>query len=214
MRRFFVGVLLVGIVAGTVVGQGPIRRLLFPRQAAKVERTRSVQRSFAPVQVFSDPAPVYAPPQVCYGPDCHVAAPPVIVAAPQVSETTVVSTAKPAGTLSTVTHLSADEVVRGRGFRAEFRKAIREARKQGTISIREASQLRVASCSAAFCRQVKSLAVIEMRFTGTLPDDVPVNTDGTIDIEQVTFDWSQLVPIIRAILELLVEFGIIGGGEA
>jgi len=100
------------------------------------------------------------------------------------------------------------EVV-GSSFRKGLRKALPEAVKSGAITRQEATTIRLASLSPAFRQRAKTLGAIQMTMSGV---DVPIDANGMVDIDAIPWETATLdqwIAFIRAILELLREFGLL-----
>jgi hypothetical protein len=95
-------------------------------------------------------------------------------------------------------------------FRKSLVKAIAEARKKGTINLRDSVKLRVATLSPAFLERAQELAVTQVAFSGIESSDVPMDADGVIQVEGINWEGlaaflEKLVPLILALLK---AFGV------
>jgi hypothetical protein len=95
-------------------------------------------------------------------------------------------------------------------FRKTLAKAIADARKKGTINLRDAVKLRVAMMSPAFIERAKELAVTQVAFSGIESEDVPIDADGAIEVDGINWEGlavflEKLVPLILALLK---AFGV------
>ena len=100
------------------------------------------------------------------------------------------------------------EVV-GSSFRKGLRKALPEAVKSGAITRQQANTIRLASLSPAFREKAKTLGAIQMTMSGV---DVPLDANGIVDVDQIPWEVATLpqwIEFIKAILEMLREFGIL-----
>lgn len=95
-------------------------------------------------------------------------------------------------------------------FRTELVEAIKEARKEGKINIREAIRLRLATLSPAFVERAKQLAVTQMVFSGEAPDAIPYDENGKVEVNRI--NWEGLGEFLKVLLplllELLIAFGV------
>ena len=107
-----------------------------------------------------------------------------------------------------------ETVERLRGpFRMELLKAMRQARRQGTLSRRDFRVLFRSSYSPSFLREAEELALTQMAFSDS--ENVPRKDDGSIDRAEV--EWGDgsflefLIAFLPYLIQLLIDFGIIGG---
>jgi hypothetical protein len=95
-------------------------------------------------------------------------------------------------------------------FRKSLVKAIADARKKGTINLRDAVKLRVAMMSPAFVERAQELAVTQVAFSGIESADVPIDADGMVQVEGINWEGLALFleKLIPLILSLLKAFGV------
>lgn len=95
-------------------------------------------------------------------------------------------------------------------FRKSLIKAIADARKKGTINLRDAVKLRVATLSPAFIERAQELAVTQVAFSGIESSDVPMDADGVVQVEGINWEGLALFleKLIPLILSLLKAFGV------
>jgi len=94
-------------------------------------------------------------------------------------------------------------------LRRAFLQAVRDARKAGTITAKDAVTLRVSSFSPAFMDQGEQVAVTPMVMSGG-DEALPMSADGTID--RASIPWGNfgafLQKLLPIILELIKLFGL------
>ena len=94
-------------------------------------------------------------------------------------------------------------------LRRAFLQAVRDARKAGTITAKDAVTLRVSSFSPAFMQQVEQVAVTQMVMSGG-DEALPMSADGSID--RASIPWGNfgafLQKLLPIILELIKLFGL------
>ena len=104
----------------------------------------------------------------------------------------------------------ASEVAEEGSFKSALIKGITAARKSGSITLLQALRLRVACFSPAFVERAQELAVVQITFSGQSSDAVPVNNDGSINVEGI--NWDGLIKFMEAFIPLLITllkaFGI------
>lgn len=95
-------------------------------------------------------------------------------------------------------------------FRKSLIKAISDARKKGTINLRDAVKLRVATLSPAFMERAQELAVTQVAFSGIESENVPMDADGMVQVEGINWEGLALFleKLIPLILSLLKAFGV------
>lgn len=94
------------------------------------------------------------------------------------------------------------------GFKKAFRQAIRKARVEEKITVKDALRLQMAITSPAFAKVAEDIAILELMSRDVV---LPVDTDGNIQREVV--DWLTILEILITlmpyILELLTEWGVL-----
>lgn len=88
------------------------------------------------------------------------------------------------------------------GFQLALVKAVKESRKKGEMSNRQALRLRVAMLSPAFRKQAEDLAVTQMAFSGT-DDPLPRGEDGKIN--RAGIDWDNLLVFLEKLLPFILQ---------
>lgn len=83
------------------------------------------------------------------------------------------------------------------GFQKAVFNAVREARKAGTISVREAMRVRAAVCLANIGRECQSLAETELE----------AEFGGLIDWDN--FDVEKFAQLVAVVLQILAAFGVL-----
>lgn len=101
----------------------------------------------------------------------------------------------------------ADVSLRRDPFREEVVKQIKELRKEGAISIRDAGRLRGAMYSPAFRDAAEDMAFAQMALTK--PEKLPYTEAGMID--RGNFPWTEFTEFIKVFIPLLLEL-LIGLG--
>ena len=122
------------------------------------------------------------------------------------------SDAQRTSTIQPIPDLSADipiEVAEP-GLRRSLLKAINDARKNDSITVRDAIKLRVASFSPAFIEKAEELAIVQMAMSEEGETLLVRTASGEID--KTAIDWDGLAGFLEAILPLLLQllkaFGI------
>ena len=87
-------------------------------------------------------------------------------------------------------------------FQGAVLDAIKQARKNGQMTGRQALRLRVAMLSPSFAERAEDLAVTQMAFAGT-DEPLPRTTDGKID--RASIDWKTLLTFLEKLLPFLLE---------
>lgn len=83
------------------------------------------------------------------------------------------------------------------GFQKAVFNAVREARKAGTVSVREAMRIRAAVCLSNIGRECKELteAELEAEFGGIIDWD--------------NFDVEKFTQLVTVVLQILAAFGVL-----
>lgn len=87
-------------------------------------------------------------------------------------------------------------------FQVAVLDAVKESRKKGEMTARQALRIRVAMLSPAFQAKVEDLAVTQMAFSGT-DDPLPRYTSGKID--RTAIDWPKLLVFLEKLLPFILE---------
>jgi len=121
--------------------------------------------------------------------------------------------AKVAATI--VSDFEGDAVVEtnDRGYRRALRQTVKLARKQGELSMGESIAMHFALASKKNRERVKISFLAQMRTSDQITD---AELDENDRIDETKINWEEFVPLmlsmIRDILELLIELGIISPG--
>jgi hypothetical protein len=89
-------------------------------------------------------------------------------------------------------------------FQVAVAKAVRSARKNGDLSVRQAIKLRVALISPAFKKKAEDLAVTQMAF-GQGDGDAPLPRTEAGAIDRAAIDWDGLIGFLEKLLPLLLQ---------
>lgn len=87
-------------------------------------------------------------------------------------------------------------------FKPSLIKAIQSARKNGSITFREALSLRVACLSPAFVKEAQRVAIVQMAYSSQ-GDAVPYNDDGTVAVANI--DWDKLLAFLEKLLPIILQ---------
>jgi len=104
------------------------------------------------------------------------------------------------------------EVARGDDFHRAAVRSIRMARKNGTLTARQAVTIRTRLLAPAFRAEIKNLALAQMVFSGDDSRALPFDDDGKII--ETAIDWGGFADFLERIwplvLQLLQSFGLGG----
>lgn len=87
-------------------------------------------------------------------------------------------------------------------FRKELLKAIKSARKDGSITFFQAARLRVATWSPAFVEEAERVAVVQMAFSENA-ELLPYDADGKVETSRI--DWEQFAEFLKVFIPLLLQ---------
>ena len=96
----------------------------------------------------------------------------------------------------------AEQVARN-PFRSALLKAADAAAKKGELRRLDVVRLRVATLSPAFLERAQELAVVQMSFSGDDLGDIPVDTDGKIEVSRI--DWEGLIAFLERLVPLILK---------
>jgi hypothetical protein len=96
----------------------------------------------------------------------------------------------------------AEQVARN-PFRQALLKAADAAAKKGELRRLDVVRLRVATLSPAFLERAQELAVVQMSFSGDDLGDIPVDTDGKIEVSRI--DWEGLIAFLERLVPLILK---------
>ena len=88
-------------------------------------------------------------------------------------------------------------------FRQALLKAANAAAKKGELRRLDVVKLRVATLSPAFLERAQELAVIQMASSGEDLGDLPVDSDGKIEVSRI--DWQKFLTFLEALLPIILK---------